>query len=119
MLKKETNRLKRHFRIKKKFLSNPDRPRIVVHRTLKHFHVQVMDDVQGKTIYGVSTVSKAFRETAQKTGNVAAAKALATVCAAALKEKKITHIAFDRAGYKFHGCVKAFANELRAQGISF
>lgn len=119
MFKKEINRKKRHFRIRKKCVGTAECPRLVVRRSLKNLHVQVVDDVQGMTLVGVSTLAKAVKEKCAQGGNIAAAKELGSYCADQLKNRGIERIAFDRAGYQYHGRIKVFADSLREKGIKF
>lgn len=119
MLKKQVNRQKRHWKILKRMTGTTEKPRLVVRKSLKNFHVQAIDDIEDKILFGVATTSKDFRKKVKYGGNVPAAKELAKVCAGRLKEKGVQKIAFDRAGYLFHGRIKAFADVLREEGIQF
>ncbi|MFC1809469.1 50S ribosomal protein L18 [Candidatus Omnitrophota bacterium] len=119
MIKKEANRLKRRYRIRKKVKGTADRPRLAVKRSLKNLSIQVIDDSASKTLYSTSTLAKDNKGKIKNGGNVAAAKDLAKICAEGLKAKKISTICFDRAGYLFHGRIKAFAEGLREAGIQF
>ena len=119
MIKKEINRKKRHYKIRKKIEGTPERPRVHVNRSLKNLHVQVIDDLNQKVIFGVGTTGKDFRTKLPYGGNVAAAKELGLRCSEILKEKNIEQIKFDRAGFSYHGRIKAFADVLREAGIQF
>ena len=90
-----------------------------VYRSLKHIYAQIIDDQQGHTIIGVSSLSPEIRETVKYGGNVAAAKAVGKLVAQKALEKNITEVVFDRAGFKYHGRVAALANEVREAGIEF
>ncbi|MBN1493112.1 MAG: 50S ribosomal protein L18 [Candidatus Omnitrophica bacterium] len=117
MLKKAINRQKRHYRIRKRVLGTNGRPRLVIKRSLKNLAVQVIDDVSQKTLYATSTLAKDTKGKIKYGGNVLAAKELAKVCAEGLKTKGIAKVCFDRAGYLYHGRVKALADGLREAGI--
>ena len=119
MLKKDLAREKRHGRIRKKMFGTVDRPRLAVHRSAKNIYVQVVDDVNSKTIFSFSTLSKGFSAAAPKKGKVEKSSKLGEFFAAKLKEKGITKVAFDRGGYLYHGRVKALAESLRQAGIQF
>ncbi|MFZ5802306.1 MAG: 50S ribosomal protein L18 [Candidatus Omnitrophota bacterium] len=119
MLKKELGRLKRHGRIRKKMLGTPERPRLSVHRSAQHLYVQVIDDIQGHTLLGLSTADKEFQAVKPKNGKVTAAEKLGEIFGSKLKTKGIQQIAFDRGGYLYHGRVKALAEALRKAGIAF
>lgn len=117
MLKKELGRLKRHGRIRKKLFGTSERPRLSVHRSLKNLYVQVIDDVNSKTLISFSTMSKDFAKASGKEAKTKKSEKLGEIFASKLKEKGITKIAFDRGGYLYHGRVKALADSLRKAGI--
>ena len=119
MLKRETGRLKRHNRIRKKLMGTVERPRLTVHRSLKNLYVQVINDLESKTLVSFSTTDKEFAKQAPKSGKVSTAQKLGQFFAKRLKEKGIQKIAFDRGGYLYHGRVKALADALRESGIEF
>lgn len=118
MLTKESNRVRRHHRIRKKLQGTPDRPRLTVHRSLKNLYVQVVDDIAEKTLVSFSTQHKEFK-TAKKAKKVEKSSELGKFFAGKLKEKGIKKVAFDRGGYQYHGRVKALAESLRQAGIEF
>ena len=119
MLDKELGRLKRHGRIRKKLFGTSERPRLVVHRSLKNLYVQVIDDMQSKTLYAFSSLNKDFAKEGSAKGNVKTAEKLGNFFASRLKEKGIRKVAFDRGGYQYHGRIKALADSLRQGGIEF
>ena len=114
-----TGRERRHHRIRKKMLGTIERPRLSVFRSLKHLTVQVINDVENKTLLNCSTLSKEFRKTKASGGNIKAAEQLGKICAEAMKKKGIEKIVFDRGGYLYHGRVKALADALREGGVQF
>ncbi len=117
MLKKLKARQARHRGIRKKITGTMERPRLCVYRSLNHIYAQVVDDISGKTIFGASTAEKEFRKT--KAAKSVRAGRLGEVLGERLKKGGITKIAFDRAGYKYHGRVKALAEALRKSGLQF
>lgn len=117
MLKKEKRRLKRHGKIRKKITGTLERPRLAVHRSLKNLYVQVINDVEAKTIVSFSTLDKDFSKVKPKQGKVSASEKLGQFFADRLKEKGVKKVAFDRGGYKYHGRIKALAESLRQAGI--
>jgi large subunit ribosomal protein L18 len=96
----------------------PERPRLAVFRSHKHFYAQLVDDVAGRTLLGWSTKDERLKG-AKAGGTVGAAQALGNLVAADIKGKSITQIVFDRGGYVYHGRVKALAEAVRAGGIQF
>lgn len=120
LLKKELGRIYRHRRTRKRLVGTSQQPRVCVHRSIKNFYVQAIDDSSGKVLLGISTLTKPVRSKLKDNGgNVGAAAYLGEVFAAEAKKKGITKISFDRGGYLYHGCVKAFAEAARKGGLEF
>jgi len=115
---KNKKRDRRRAAIRKKLRGTIERPRMVVFRSLKHIYAQIIDDDSGRTLCTMSTVSKAVEietgikkteksfQIGLKLGELALASGITTV-------------AFDRAGYKYHGRVKALADGARKAGLLF
>ena len=109
---------RRRLRVRNKLRKVADgRPRMSVHRSLKNISVQVIDDVQGRTLAAASTLEpklglagKNNLETAAKIGAEIAARA---------KAAGIDAVYLDRGGYLFHGKVKALADAAREGGLKF
>lgn len=121
-LDKEAARIRRHTRVRAKISGTPSRPRLVVHRSLKHIYAQVIDDVAGTTLAAASSNEPTFREQVSDTvkgWNVAGAKEVGTLLAARAKEQGISEVVFDRGGYPYHGRVKALAEGAREGGLVF
>jgi len=93
------------------------KPRLVVFRSNKNIYAQLVNDAEQKVITTFSTLSKDFK--GPKTGNVEAAKEVGKLLAQKISELGIKEIAFDRAGYKYHGRVKAVADGAREGGLKF
>jgi large subunit ribosomal protein L18 len=117
-LSKNDTRQRVHERIRRKLLGSSERPRLNIYRSLNHIYVQVIDDMEGRTIVSASTAegSKGERRTG---GNVAAAKEVGKLVAQRAKEKGITKVVFDRGGYLYHGRIKALADAAREAGLQF
>ena len=111
-------RKRRHFRIRKKILGTPERPRLCVYRSLKHVYGSIVDDLHGRTILTVSTLSPEVRNLNIKNG-IGKAKAVGQLLARLAKEKNIEKVSFDRSGYKYHGRIKSLADGARAGGLKF
>lgn len=105
-------RYRRHLRIRKRVAGSAERPRLVIFRSLKHIYAQLVDDVGHRTILtmgdGALTGTKSEK-----------AAALGKQLAAAAKEQGISKVVFDRAGYRYHGRVKALADGAREGGLEF
>lgn len=119
MNKKERSRLKRHKRIKLKMWGTSMKPRLVVKRSLYNLTAQVIDDSANKTLFSLSTMDKDVKAKFPSGGNIKAAEFFGQLFAQKAKEKGVTKIIFDRAGYLYHGRVKAFADALRKGGLEF
>lgn len=92
---------------------------MVVHRSINNISAQAIDDTQAKTLFSLSTLDKGIKQKNKNFGNVKTAAAFGELFAKAAKEKGITKVVFDRAGYLFHGRVKVFADSLRKNGLEF
>ncbi len=106
-------------RIRRKVVGTAARPRVCVHRTLKHFYAQAVDDDRGVILCTASTMDAAVKGKAKSGGNIAAATAVGEVLGARLKEKGVASVVFDRGGRLYHGRVRAAADAMRKQGIEF
>ena len=115
---KEQARKKRHNRIRKKMFGTTEKPRVSVYKSLRHIYAQVIDDSTGKTIVSASTLDKGTAKSGHG-GNAEAAKKVGTSIAQQALDKKIKNVIFDRSGYQYHGCIKALADAMREQGLTF
>ena len=111
--KKEERRIKIKYRIRKNVFGTPERPRMSVFRSNKQIYVQVINDVEGKTLVaasslGLETMPKI--QQAEKVGELIAAKA---------QEAGVKAVVFDRNGYLYHGRVKSLADAARKGGLNF
>ena len=90
-----------------------ERPRLSVFRSSKHIYAQIIDDTTGTTLAAASSSSL---KSGTKTDTAAAVgRALAEAATA----KGVKQVVFDRAGYKYHGRVKALADAAREGGLDF
>jgi large subunit ribosomal protein L18 len=110
---REEKRTRRHLRVRKKVSGTPERPRLVIYRSLKHIYAQLVDDVAQHTLMTVS--SHAITEGKKTEKSAAVGKTLADKA----KKAGITRVVFDRAGYRYHGRVKAVADGAREGGLDF
>lgn len=117
--KKEIGRQKRHRRIRRRITGTPNRPRLSVHRSLSNLYVQLIDDVDQKTLLFASTRDKDFRKISAQGGNIQAATVLGEVLAKKAKSQGLSEVVFDRSGYLYHGRVKALAESARKAGLIF
>lgn len=109
-------RARRHFRIRKTLRGTAEAPRLVVHRTSRHMHVQVIDDLAGHTLAAASTLEAAAAVEGDKKAKAAK---VGLLIAERAKAAGIEKVVFDRAGYKYHGRVAALADAAREGGLKF
>ena len=109
-----TGRDRRRRRIRKRIQGAPERPRLAVFRSNKHIYAQVIDDLAGATLASASSHARTADE-----GKVGMAKVVGGAIAAACLEKGIKRVVFDRAGYIYHGRVRALADGAREGGLEF
>ncbi|WP_027950926.1 50S ribosomal protein L18 [Haliea salexigens] len=91
--------------------------RLSVHRTPRHIYAQVLAPAGDRVLASASTLDSSLR--AGSTGNQEAAAAVGKLVAERAKAAGIEKVAFDRAGYKYHGRVKALADAARESGLEF
>ena len=105
-------RKRRHMRVRNHLAGSQARPRLVVFRSLKHIAAQLVDDDSRRTLMAVSDQGLQGTKTQRATevGKQLAARA---------KESGVSKIVFDRAGYRYHGRVKALADGAREGGLEF
>lgn len=93
--------------------------RLCVHRTPRHIYAQVIAPQGDRVIASASTLDGEVRKGLAATGNAAAASAVGRMIAERAKSAGVTRVAFDRAGFKYHGRVKALAEAARENGLEF
>jgi large subunit ribosomal protein L18 len=114
------DREKRHMRIRKKIVGTKERPRLSVRRSINHLYAQIVDDTDAKTLVSISTLSPDVKgKLAKSAGTVKGASLLGAALAEKCKKEGIVKVVFDRAGYLYHGRVKALAEAARKGGLSF
>ena len=113
---RKMERTRRHLRVRRKISGTQERPRLCVYRSNANIYVQIIDDVDGKTLVAASTLDK---EVKTKHSNKEAAKEVGTLIAKRAKEHNIVNVVFDRGGYIYHGIVKELAEAAREGGLVF
>ena len=111
-------RKRRHLRVRKSITGTPERPRMVIFRSLKHIYAHLVDDIAGKVLMGVADNSEGVSAKADG-GKTAKGFAVGEALAAKAKQAGIAKVVFDRAGYAYHGRVKAVADGARKGGLEF
>jgi large subunit ribosomal protein L18 len=108
-------RIRRHKRVRKNLSGTAERPRLVVFRSNRGIEAQLVDDIAGKTIAASSSLGlKSF-----KGNKIEQAAEGGKGLAAAAKSAGVETAVFDRAGYLYHGRVKALADAAREGGLLF
>ena len=95
------------------------RPRLCITRSNSNMYAQVIDDVAGKTICGVSTLGPEFKATEKSGATVDGAAALGLIIGKKAQENGVTEVVFDRGGNLYHGRIKAVADGAREAGLKF
>ena len=108
---------RRHLRVRKKVTGTTVRPRLVVNRSTRHIHAQVVDDTRGFTLVAASTLEADLR--AADGDKTAAATQVGKLLAERAKAAGIDSVVFDRGGRRYHGRIAALADGAREAGLSF
>ena len=111
------SRLRRHARLRKKVSGTPERPRLVVNRSSRHIHVQLVDDKTGTTLAAASSIEADVRavEGDKKAHSVRVGQLIAERAKAA----GVDTVVFDRGGYTYGGRIAALADAARESGLKF
>ncbi|MDQ7063768.1 MAG: 50S ribosomal protein L18 [candidate division KSB1 bacterium] len=117
---RELARKRKHRSIRKKITGSSERPRLVVFRSNKNIYAQLVDDSQQRTLTGISSLNKELQSEIQKAkSKTEVAFIVGKAIAEKAKKMKIEKVVFDRAGYLYHGRVKALAEGAREGGLKF
>jgi large subunit ribosomal protein L18 len=111
-------RERRRARVRAKVSGTSARPRLNVFRSLNHIYAQLIDDVAGHTLAAASSLDAEIKA---KTGakKVEEAAEVGKLLASRAQAKEIKQVVFDRAGYRYHGRIKAVADGARQGGLDF
>lgn len=113
---KAKRRNRRRVGIRRRVSGTPSRPRLAVYRSLNHIYVQVIDDISGRTLASASTRDK---DVTPSGGKSEAAAQVGKQIAEKAKAAGITAVTMDRAGFRYHGRIKALADAAREAGLQF
>ncbi|MEM8668438.1 MAG: 50S ribosomal protein L18 [Planctomycetota bacterium] len=117
--KLQKKRLRRRNHVRNRLRGTAEQPRLCVHRSLKHFSCQVIDDLSGKTLASASTLDKTVRGDVKQGGNCEAAAVIGKLIGEKATAAGIKAVKLDRGHNKYHGRVKAFADAAREAGLEF
>lgn len=121
MAKKSRNeqRKRRQRRVRSKINGTAERPRLNIYRSLENIYAQVIDDEQGHTIVSASTIDRELAPQVVDKPPVEQARLVGMEVARRAMDAGITHVVFDRGGFRYHGRVKALADGAREGGLEF
>lgn len=114
---RRTSRLRRHGRLRKKIEGTADRPRLVVNRSARHIHVQLVNDLNGTTLAAASSIEADVRGV--DGDKKAHSKRVGQLIAERAKAAGIESVVFDRGGYTYGGRLAALADAAREGGLKF
>ncbi|GLE53574.1 50S ribosomal protein L18 [Mycobacterium montefiorense] len=114
---RRVSRLRRHARLRKKIEGTQQRPRLVVNRSARHIHVQLVNDENGTTVAAASSIESDVRgvDGDKKSRSVRVGQLIAERAKAA----GIDNVVFDRGGYSYGGRIAALADAARENGLKF
>lgn len=122
MVSKEDKKQKRNirrYRVRNRVSGTSERPRLTVFRSLKHISVQVIDDTLGVTLVSANTMEKSLAKVLAGKTKQEKAFEIGKIVAERAKEKGISKVVFDRAGYLYTGAVAKVADGAREAGLEF
>lgn len=114
---RRTSRIRRHARLRKKVAGTAEAPRLVVNRSSRHIHVQLVDDQDGVTLAAASSIEADVR--AVDGDKKAASVRVGQLIAERAKAAGIDTVVFDRGGYTYGGRIAALADAAREGGLKF
>jgi large subunit ribosomal protein L18 len=114
---RRVSRLRRHQRLRKKVAGTPERPRLMVNRSARHIHVQLVDDQTGTTLAAASSIEADVR--AVEGDKKAHSVRVGQLIAERAKAVGVNAVVFDRGGYTYGGRIAALADAARESGLKF
>jgi large subunit ribosomal protein L18 len=119
---KDDRRHRIQLRQRKRIHGTGERPRLVVFRSVSHIYAQVIDDRSGQTLVSASSIDANIKGTFAKGvagGNLKGAEAIGKAIAERSIGKGVKRVVFDRAGFLYHGRIRAVADAARKAGLEF
>ncbi|MBN1171649.1 MAG: 50S ribosomal protein L18 [Micromonosporaceae bacterium] len=110
-------RARRHFRVRRTVRGTPERPRLVVTRSLRHIGAQIVDDLVGHTLVSASSMDTSIR--GSEGDKSAIARKVGALLADRAKTAGISKVVFDRGGNQYAGRIAALADAAREAGLEF
>ncbi|MGC0371814.1 MAG: hypothetical protein DGJ47_000515 [Rickettsiaceae bacterium] len=113
MNKNKKNFVRRKQRVRSKLKKISNRNRLSVFKSGRHIHAQIIDDNTSTTLVSASTLDESIRVKSKSNCNVEFAVKVGKLIADRAEEQSIKVVSFDKGGHKYHGVVKALADEAR------
>jgi len=114
---RRVSRLRRHARLRKKLAGTPQRPRLVVNRSARHIHVQLVNDENGTTVAAASSIEADVR--GLQGDKKARSTRVGQLLAERAKAAGVESVVFDRGGHTYGGRIAALADAARENGLQF
>src|SRR5829696_2632441 len=114
---RRVSRLRRHSRLRKKVSGTAETPRLVINRSSRHIHVQLVNDLEGTTLVAASSIEADVR--AVDGDKKAHSVRVGQLIAERAKAAGIDEVVFDRGGYTYGGRIAALADAAREGGLKF
>jgi len=115
--KRAVGRARRHFRVRKNVSGTPERPRLVVTRSLRQITAQIVDDTKGHTVVSASSLDVSIRTAAGSKSEIATK--VGALLGERAKAAGISRVVFDRGGNRYAGRIAALADAARGAGLEF
>ncbi len=116
---REAMRRRRHGRVRGRVAGTAARPRLNVYRSLSNIFAQVIDDASGYTLAQASSIDAELKAKLEGKKKLEQAQVVGAAVAERALAKGLKAVVFDRAGYRYHGRVKALADAARGAGLEF
>ena len=118
---RKQRRVKIRRRYRQAVRGTANRPRLSVYRSLRHVYAQIIDDDNGKTLAGASSLKLSLPPEEKKPASlkIRRSRAVGTAVAQKAQEMGLKKVTFDRGGYLYHGRIAALAEEARKSGLEF
>jgi large subunit ribosomal protein L18 len=116
-ISRDASRQKRHARLRLTLSGTAERPRLAVFRSVSQIYAQLIDDSAGKTLASASSLESGLRTS--KATKTDLAKQVGRMVAERARAAGVKKVVFDRAGFRYHGRVRALADAAREAGLDF
>ena len=110
-------RARRHFRVRRTLRGTAERPRLVVTRSTRNIHAQIVDDLKGHTLASASTLDASIR--GSEGDKSALSRQVGALLAERAKAAGVSKVVFDRGGNRYAGRIAALADAAREAGLEF